>query len=626
MGCGSSPPRTLVVNRSLNVTIHADGRRGDAPAAIREDDPRIEVAQRQIGELLGHKLEFDFDEAVAVQFGSGLHEEYVSGLERIARALADCKRREPLAFEHGAPHLARIHLAYDPASQAPSDMQRVADPALAPRLVDSTLTIPVPPESRELLDAGDLCWAFKTGAKEDRAQRFAAHDPASLPAAQHEAYFRFLTVDHDWPDDALQRDIDELRQVVLVAELQPHVVDAELRADVDQWLANAGSRLRLEMRQPTNDAAKLTALAKAREAWIGWVNRCGAKLERSEREKIANLLFTRESRDTPELRKGFDAEAFALPIVQQWIENSAFDDPRKSEDRLYFVVVCKAQREHADKPAIFVQPFCTGAFFAGLVQTPVGIKRLANLMIRSRHELFTQTAVLHVLRAAGSERLVLLLDALVEDQATLHVALRALGDYRYWGPKGDYPNQSAVVVDPGPIVASVPRWWKSTPEQRPALLYLLTGVGDAREGSVPWPRLAEFLGGRIDAPTLAAYLAEEPATLHSVEQLMPALSAGWPRSRVLVPALDAYLDADAKGRSSDSRSYYTTNDVVELLCEAGTHGDIEALQKMLQARLERFPSQARQLHSFVEKSPQALCPGQKRPRAAKPGAPVLFGD
>jgi hypothetical protein len=95
---------------------------------------------------------------------------------------------------------------------------------------------------------------------------------------------------------------------------------------------------------------------------------------------------------------------------------------------------------------------------------------------------------------------------------------------------------------------------------------------------------------------------------------------------VLVPALDAYLDADAKGRSSDSRSYYTTNDVLELLCDAGTHSDITALQKMLRARLERFPSQARQLHSFVDKSPQSLCPGQKRPKASKPGEPVLFGN
>jgi hypothetical protein len=626
-GCGSPPAsRTLRVDNSLNVTIHTDGSRGEAPPAIREDDPRIAVAGQQIAELLGHPLGFDFDEAVAAQFGSGLHEAYVSGLERIARALAHCKAREPQAYEHGAPTLQRIHLAYEPVSNGRAAMARIDNPALAPHVVDGALTLAVHPDDRRLLDAAELCWAFSLGAKEDRAQRFAAHDPAQLPPDQQAAYLRFLTVDHDSPDDPLERDIDELRQVVLVAELQPHIALADVRADADEWLAHAGSRLRLEMRQPTNDAGKLTALARAQAAWIGWVNRSGTKLERAERERVADTLFTRESRDTPELRKGFDAEAFALPIVQQWIENAAYDDPRKSEDRLYRFVVCKAEREHADKPALFVRPYCTGAFYSQLAETPVGRKRLANLLIRSQHELFTQTAMLHVLRAAGSERLVQLLDAIADDPPTLRVALRALGDYRYWGPKGEYPSVGEpVVVDPGPLVASVPRWWQSEPEQRPVLLYLLGGIGAGREGSVPWPRLAEFLGGRIDAPTLSAYLAVEPATLHSVEKLVPALSPGWPRSGVLVPALDTYLDADAQGRSSDSRAYYTTNDVLELLCDAGTRSDVEALQKMLRARLERFPSQGRQLASFVEKSPERLCPGQKRRKAPKPSAP-LFGN
>jgi hypothetical protein len=627
-GCGSpASPRTIVVDNSINVTIRADGSRTEGPPTIDEDDPRVEVAQKQISELLGHPLGFDFDEAVAAQFGSQLHEAYVLGLERIGRALGNCKQREPAAFEHGAPGLTRIHLAYDPVSDGRETMARIVNPALAPHVVDSTLTLKVHPDNSVLLDAAELCWAFRMGQKEDSAQRFAAHQPAKLSPDQHAAYLRFLTSDHDHPDDPLERDIDELRQVVWVAEFQPHITDAEVRKDADEWLSHAGDNMRREMRQPTNDAGKLTAFVKAQAAWIGWVNQSSAKLERAIRERVASTLFTRESRDVPEMRRGFDAEAFALPIVQQWIENAAFDDPRKSEDRLYRFVVCKAEREHNEKPAIFVRGYCTGAFYSQLAEAPVGRKRLAHLLIRSHHELLTQTAVLHVLRAAGPERLVQLLDALAEDQATLRVALRALGDYTHWGPKGDYPSsQEPVVVDPGPLVASVPRWWKSAPEQRPVLLYLLAGVASQREGSVPWPGLAEFLGARIDAPVLASYLAEEPGTIWTVDKLIPALSPGWPRSRVLVPALDAYLDVDAKGRSSDSRVYYTTNDVLEIFCEAGTHDDVLALQKMLRSRLERFPSQSRQLDSFVEKTPQALCPRMKRPKGSKASGPVLFGD
>lgn len=630
--CGQAPsPRAVVVDRSIDVTIHADGRRGPAPAAIREDDPRLPLARAQIAELLGHPLGFDVDEAVAAQFGSALHEAYVAGLESVGRALVDCKKHQPLAFEHGAPRLERVHLAYDPLGGG-----RRARPARsAAPLVGSTLRLAVHPGSRRLLDADELCLAFRGEQARESAARFAAHDAASLPAGDHAAYLRFVTTDHERPADPRQRDLDGLRQIVLAAELEPHLVDPELRDDVDEWLSRAGGRLRRELRQPTNDASRLTARGRARAAWIGWVNRRASQLAPALRVRVAQVLFTRESRDVPELREGFDAEAFALPILQRWLEDAAGDDPREPEDELYSVVVCKAERERQGRPTLFVRGHCTGTLYAAMAETPLGRKRLANLLIRSGHALLTQTAVLHVLRGAGAEPLVSLLEALAGDPPTLRVALRALGDYRHWGPKGDDPSpQGPVVVHPGPLVASVPRFWQSAPEQRPALLHLLVGVAAQRPGSVSWGRLAEFLGSRVDAPTLAAYLADDPRALGGVDRFLPALSAGWPRSQVLVPALDAALDADASGPSSDSRSWYLTNDVVELFCESGTRADLESLQKMLRARLERSPSQRRQLGSFVERSPERLCPrlASSTPRSAKKPAKksakstVLFGD
>jgi hypothetical protein len=612
-GCGAPPTSQLVVDNSSSVTIYADGERGQRPAAVDRSDPRVQVAERQIAELLKHPLGFELDSAVAAGFGDDLQRAYLSALERVASSLARCQEREPAAFAFGARSLSRIRLTYDHVS---------AEPTRPPELVESTLVMRVRPESAALLDASELCPAFKREQALEQAERFAKVDPGDVPADEQADYLEYLLRLRGNPEDATQRQVDELGQALRLLSFYPHVVQPEKRAELEAWLTYFGSRLVYVLRQSSNDAIFVTARGKAQRAWIQWVNTHGARLGRVERERLAELLFSREK--SVELAQGFDSVAFGLPILEHWIENAAFADPRRAPDKLHFFVVCAAEHQRADDPALSVLPFCSGALFGDLAATPEGRRRLAARLRQHKNELLTQTALLHALRARDASTVALLLDELVEDAPTLRTALKALADYEDWRLQRVTSSRDGVVSDPSALLALVPRFWKSLPEQRPVLLYLLVQLAHKRANSVALSKLPEFLGSRIDAAALAGFLAEGGRTLWVLPELLPSLSPGFSRSDVILPGLLSWLDADA--RSRDSNAYYVTQRLVDGLCAAGLRSDVAALQRSLRARAERYSTQTQRLGSIIESSPEALCPELKRRKVGSSPEPVWFGD
>jgi hypothetical protein len=613
LACGSPPTSQLVVDNSSSVTIYTGGERGQSPAGIDRGDPRVHVAERQIAELLQHPLAFELEPAVAARFGDDLQSAYLSALEGAAGSFARCQEREPAAFSFGARSLARIRLVYDPVS---------GEPTRPPERVESTLVIRVRPDSAALLDGSELCPAFKRERVLDQAGRFAKVDPADVPADEQADYLDFLLSLRGNAEDALQRQVDELGQALRLISFYPHLVQPEKRAELDSWLAYFGSRLLYVLRQSSNDAIFVTARGKAQRAWIQWVSTYGAKIGRLERERLAELLFSREK--SVDLARGLDSLAFGLPILEHWVENVAFVDPRRPADKLHFFVICAAERQRAEDPELSVRASCSGTLFGDLAATPEGRQRLAALLLRHKNELLTQTAVLHALRARDASTVSLLLNELVEDAPTLRSALKALADYEGWQEQRVVSSRDGVVSDPSALVALVPRYWKSLPEQRPVLLYLLVQLAHKRANSVALSKLPAFLGSRIDAPALAGFLAEGGRSLWVLPELLPALSPGFSRSEAILPGLLTWLDADARSRDSDA--YHVIERLVDGLCGAGLRQDVAALQRALRARAESYSKQTQRLGSIIESTPEALCPQLKQRKAGSTAEPVWFGD
>jgi hypothetical protein len=171
----------------------------------------------------------------------------------------------------------------------------------------------------------------------------------------------------------------------------------------------------------------------------------------------------------------------------------------------------------------------------------------------------------------------------------------------------------------------VPAWWKRHPEQRAALLYLLVRVGEHRPGLIVWPRLATFLGGRIQAAELAEFLTLDPRNVWYVRELAYAFSPGWSRSRVLIGGLQAHLEAEAAGQIRYGIRHNLER-VTAALCEAGTLEELDQVREAMRSRAELYPGQRMELNRFAARSPVELCPKLASEKAWKPRSPVLFAD
>ena len=613
VACGSPPANTLLIDNSLNVTIYTDGKRGQGPPAIDLDDPRVGKAQSKIAQLLGHPLGFEFDAALAAKFGDDLHRAYVSALEESATALVSCKKHEPEAFAYGSEVLQEVRLAYSPMAAG-----QMTEPALE----GSTLPIAVRLDSSRLIEGYEFCSAFQRGFKGGTG-RFDTVDPADVASKDEAAYLEYLKQRHGARQGGQEEQLDELKRGMRILAFQPHIEQREVRDEANRLLGYFGSTLHELMASQPSDVVLLTALGKAHPAWIAWVNANGATLPASERLTLSGKLMMKRDPISAEFTVGFDAPRFGQPTLEHWLETVSADEPRNTRDQLERCIVAPVQ-EGDVPPQLWVDSNCRGAVYSDLARTPKGIQQLVTLLLRWRNDVLTESAMLHTLRDQGAPAALALLEALARDQKVSRVALRALAEYNEWRHEAQ-SKQGSDAADPRPLVASVPGWWKSHPEHRPTLLYMLVRIGEHREGLIVWPKLAQFLGSRIDARELAGFLAEDPRNIWYVPELASAFSPGWSRSRVLLPGLQAYLDAEAQNRI---RYGITQNleRVTAALCQSGTRQDLDAVQDAMRERAVQYPSQSRLLNPFVNTSPATLCPKLAAAKARKPTEGVLFGD
>ena len=619
--CGSPPaPETVVVDNSINVTIDAGGRRGEGPATIDLGDPRVAVAQEKIAGLLGHPLGMEFDAAVVKTFGPELHRAYVSALESTASGLVSCQRREPEAFRFGAERLRSVRLEY--TALAPGEHSDAA-------LVESTLPIGVRSGSSRLIEGYEYCLSFERSLEKDRARRFAEIDPAQVPPEDEAGYLEFIRLRAYRHSSAEEERLDYLQRGAQLALFRPHVTQQKVRDEADELLANFASTLHDAMASQPSDAVMVTALGRAHRAWIAWANESGTALDSADRLDLARRLLWRSDPVHAQFSAGFDATRFGIPTIERWLQDTAPTQPREGNE-LENCIVNPLHRGDQPPQLWFSGP-CNGAVYSDLARTPEGRRRLVALLARWHSDVLIEAAVLHTLRDQGGSTALALLDALATDRESnrdadrgaSRVALRAvaaLGDWSNERRRRDEPE-----LDARPFLSRIPAWWKSQPEQRPALLYLLVRVGEHREGDVPWSQLATFLGRPISGAELTGFFAEDARNLWYLPALASGLGAGGSRSKAFIPGIEAYLDAEAHGQIRHGIDQ-TLRRVLPILCDTGTPDDMAAVQSALKNRAELYPSQQRELGWYIRESPDGVCRQLGHHRARRRERETLFGD
>lgn len=616
--CSPAAAPTVVVSNEVNVVVSDGPSAGSVPPSIDLNDPRIAAAQREIESLLGRPLKFELDRTLVPAFGNGLHAAFVAALEDTVTQLQYCRERQKDAFAFAVAKFRLLRWSYS-AGKNPEA------PSFEPSA--GLLSVLVPPDQYQLLQDYTLVEAFISQVEKERVARYTGMPADKVPPAEFEAYFEFQRHYHRPQPDAKGRtpssDETELAQLRNVLGLYPRLPAGELQAEARHWLVGRGSTLRHDMTDEdlTKEAKQLLDVQHPR--WIRWVNQTHNQFTTDEQKSIADLMFNRHYAPWKGFRKGFNALDFSTPHVRAWLKVRAADKEPEREDPVQQAVVCP-YTQHRNDEFLSAASYCNGALYTDLFEQSGGPKKLAQVLLREKGDTFTQTATLHITSQLGVAPAVSLLEALAKDEKASQAALMALAQFSEWGSARSRPND-APVLDPDPLFELIPSWWQSYPGRRPQLLFLLTQLSNRYEGVVAWPKLSNYLGSRISADELSAYLDQSPRTIWSLGNLAQGLTDGWKRSDLLIPKLEGWLDAYNKGGRDGPEPYYVAERVIGFLCTAGTARDIKALQSFLRQRLESFPSENRNLGSFVEKRQNELCPNL--PPEPKPGKkPVLFGD
>jgi hypothetical protein len=364
-------------------------------------------------------------------------------------------------------------------------------------------------------------------------------------------------------------------------------------------------------------------------AWIQWLNGAFPSFSDVERREMANLLFTHSYEPAPEFGAGLDVTAIARPRIRSWLERSQQQNRNSydSDDGANALIVCPYDYDETYE-RFSIPSQCNGLLYTTLSHGGTNMKPLVALIEAENALPFTQTATLNILNHLGAESSVQLVEALLHNDAHAKAALVALAEFAGWGARSNRRSELPK-LSPSPFIRKIPAWWASRPGLHAELLYLVVKLGDEYEGSVVWPKLAQYLGARLTGTEVAGFLRQGPSTIWHLRSLVRAVSDDWSRSKVLIPELERFLNhANESGRGEPS-PYYVTERCMEFLCITGTHQDVSALQAFLRDRVERYPSEKRNLDSFIEASPARLCPLAKaavEQSEKKAQRDVTFGD
>ncbi|HTV25668.1 MAG TPA: hypothetical protein VMG12_43530, partial [Polyangiaceae bacterium] len=264
--------------------------------------------------------------------------------------------------------------------------------------------------------------------------------------------------------------------------------------------------------------------------------------------------------------------------------------------------------------------------YSDLATTAAGRKRLMDRLQRWNSALLTETAVVHTLNNEGPQTTLALLETFSADRDLTRVALGAVARHHQWASNASQRPSSAI--DPAPLVAAAPSWWKKHPEQRAVYLYVLTQIASKNEGAIPWATLAQFLGGRIDSATLREYIALQPANIAYVSQLRSAFEPGFARAPLLKEGLDVYLEAFQAGKvTGPVPPSELTDRMILSVCDGGSIRDVEQLRAATRELCETHDNVrgvTLYLRTIADTPTSQLCPTAKRAKSAS--EPVLFGD
>ncbi len=621
--CATGPQaQTFPHHRNADLVVFVTfGDKRPAAFDPRSPDPRVHAAYTQLSKLVGHDIEFHFDDALVPQWETDFDALFAQCIETMAADLARFAHDAPEAFARAAGRLARIEVSYDATAEREWSSRLDADGNVRIVLTpDAWRLIPERAVSGAILDADeDALLARYTGRAPDDVR------PEEWPAyvdylerfgegydKENRRHLGSLNIEGNEPKF---RDLPRAEVVLAMARLSDLASDARpakpLPAKVRTYLLHDGLEmleyayhhdLEFARRAPPDSPWK-----RAEAAWMRWLLLHLATLTDGERAEIMPHLYIRanygsEHRFVDGVYPGLDPMGAGVAVFDAWIraghpttheEGGAAHGPPQS---LFDAFVCPRVFRN-DGTAGSPPRDCDRLFYDFVFDRPDRRERFFTYVVAKKDPALAT----HVMANLGVTDVgVDLWQRMDADEETWRAAARVVADALF-------PQQTDL------LFPEVKRLWRGYPAKHGALLYLLLRLDQYHNGGVDWGKLPAVLGvrdgrdGAVRREDLEAMLAFAPAAVRDAWAVVPAMSKGWSRVEVIAPYAD---------RAGDMAGALPP--LAQALCSEGNAGDLAKLRAYAGRRSQEHPSEQRLLKDTIDAVDGCHLAGGSQPRPSSP--------
>lgn len=617
--CGPSPATSAapeVPSGTLVVVI----RQGPERVPFEPKVARMQRANQQLSEILGHSIQIELDGALLPQTHDGAEDVIARLVEEVARDLDALRREDKRALELARARFERLVVRYAPSEAAARDDRWRRRSGAKLDLASKTIDVVRAEAGWQALDRGEIAGVLRRAFAAESAARYAHVLPDALPPAERRSWFDYhargggsgAVASKDAPS-AKVGSVDALRVrgMVLLHGLATRANDAALSKDVRAWLVNATSDFSSAYHHHATEvesASATSAYRQAESAYVSWVRTELPRMTLDERGKIAAHLFVIDFRKDHGARDRFatyafpdlDPMPFSFDAVDAWI---AAGHPTTSGSgdapSLFDAIVCPVRVENRNGQQRFSHSGrCEGTFYRWALANRAREDSLVRGTI-ARGDVPFATALFYNARRA-----------LREETDYLRFLRRFEEAPSLWKLGADV-HREVTYRPSSALLEEARRLWREKPAARGhALFWFARHVDASYHPETDWPDLVQ--GTLADESSLGAFLDLGWEAFELLPAAWPGLAKSAARIRLVTTRSKPLLAAELRGRGVAG----TLTAIARILCDERSMGELAELRAFAQSELAASPGAG--LSDVVEASDPARCAPKPRAMPPKP--------
>lgn len=572
LACGHAPVAPEAPGGTLVVMV----RNGPELVPFHPMVARIQRANAQIAELLGHSIRIELDGALLPQTHEGAEDAIARLVEHVAREIASLKEHRPASFHFAQRSFHRLVVRYAPmeASEREGGWRHrgTASFDVASKTVD------VARGEEGLHTAWSVTQVIERAAEAAEKDRYATVLPDALPPSEWRDWFTFHA--HRYSGDGVNRirplsvkGMLMLERLTQNDEAFARDVHAQLVKYVDEF-----AQIYLHERSALAALPADAPFRQAEAAYMPWLATGLRTVE--ERSVLARRLFDRMGR-RPDGRPSFndgafpgvDRMAFALRACDEWM---AAGRPTGHDLPPYFALVGPTRRTEESGAIRYDMARSDLPFYEWAILEPAREDALVRAVLERKDAPLATAFFSGVYLADGT------------GEAFVRVLRRFEGS-PLWTAGGDLLANSSGTLGSlhRPLLEEARRLWREAPVARGHAL-LWWASHEQRNHDAGWP---EFLQGHpADDTDLGRYLDLRMPAFERLPVAWPALARTPRRMAIILDHARALYASQVAANDLVPRDVTTTLiEVSRILCNEHRTTELAEMNRFARDELTRRP-------------------------------------